>query len=40
MLQAALTEAGGRGGGNPRLAQGSLPTREALERVWEQLKKS
>ena len=33
VLKAALTQAGGRGGGNPRLAQGSLPNREALEQV-------
>ncbi|HXM45637.1 MAG TPA: DHHA1 domain-containing protein [Bryobacteraceae bacterium] len=32
-LKAALTQAGGRGGGNPRMAQGSLPGREALEQV-------
>ena len=33
VLKAALAEAGGRGGGNPRMAQGSLPSREALEQV-------
>jgi alanyl-tRNA synthetase len=33
LLKAALTEAGGRGGGNPRMAQGSLPSREAIEHV-------
>jgi alanyl-tRNA synthetase len=33
LLKAALTQAGGRGGGNPRIAQGSLPSREALEQV-------
>ncbi len=33
VLKAALSEAGGRGGGNPRMAQGSLPSREALEQV-------
>lgn len=30
-LKEAVNAAGGRGGGSPRLAQGSLPTREALE---------
>jgi alanyl-tRNA synthetase len=33
LLKAALTQAGGRGGGNPRMAQGSLPSSEALEQV-------
>jgi alanyl-tRNA synthetase len=33
LLKAALSQAGGRGGGNPRMAQGSLPSREALEQV-------
>ncbi|HVN06081.1 MAG TPA: DHHA1 domain-containing protein [Bryobacteraceae bacterium] len=33
LLKAALTAAGGRGGGNQRLAQGSVPAREALEQV-------
>jgi alanyl-tRNA synthetase len=33
LLKAALTQAGGRGGGNPRMAQGSLLSREALEQV-------
>jgi alanyl-tRNA synthetase len=33
LLKRALTEAGGRGGGNPTLAQGSLPSKEALETV-------
>lgn len=32
-LKAALSAAGGRGGGSPRLAQGSVPTRDALESV-------
>jgi len=32
-LKAALAAAGGRGGGSARLAQGSLPTAEALEPV-------
>jgi alanyl-tRNA synthetase len=33
LLKAALSEAGGRGGGNPRIAQGSLPGGAALEQV-------
>lgn len=33
ILKAALTEAGGRGGGAARMAQGSVPDRAALERV-------
>ena len=33
VLKAALAEAGGRGGGNQRMAQGSLPSRDALEQV-------
>jgi alanyl-tRNA synthetase len=33
LLKAALAQAGGRGGGNPRMAQGSLPSREALDQV-------
>jgi alanyl-tRNA synthetase len=33
LLKAALTQAGGRGGGNQSMAQGSLPGREALEQV-------
>lgn len=32
-LKAALSEVGGRGGGSPRLAQGSLPDAAALEAV-------
>jgi alanyl-tRNA synthetase len=32
-LKAAVTQAGGRGGGASRMAQGSLPDRAALERV-------
>jgi len=39
-LKAALTQAGGRGGGNPRMAQGSLPSREALEQVLGQIRTS
>jgi len=33
LLKRALTEAGGRGGGNAVLAQGSLPSKEALEQL-------
>ena len=33
VLKAALAAAGGRGGGNATLAQGSVATREELERV-------
>ncbi|HEX7122597.1 MAG TPA: alanyl-tRNA editing protein [Gemmatimonadaceae bacterium] len=36
-LRAALEGVGGRGGGSPRLAQGALPSREALEHVLKQL---
>jgi alanyl-tRNA synthetase len=36
-LKAALAEAGGRGGGSPRMAQGSVPDRAALNRVLEKL---
>jgi alanyl-tRNA synthetase len=32
-LKAALADGGGRGGGSPRLAQGTLPSREALDRA-------
>jgi alanyl-tRNA synthetase len=32
-LRAAVTAAGGRGGGSPRLAQGSVPTAEAAAQV-------
>ncbi len=35
ILKAVLTEAGGRGGGNARLAQGSLPNRAVLESTLE-----
>jgi len=38
LLKAALTQAGGRGGGNQRMAQGSLPSREALEQVLGQIR--
>jgi alanyl-tRNA synthetase len=37
LLKAALTEAGGRGGGTPRMAQGSVPDRAALDRVLERI---
>lgn len=37
ILKAALTEAGGRGGGTARMAQGSVPDHTALERVLEKL---
>jgi alanyl-tRNA synthetase len=40
LLKAALTEAGGRGGGNPRMAQGSLPSSAALEQALNQIKTS
>lgn len=33
LLRSALTAAGGRGGGSPRLAQGSAPSLEALEQA-------
>ncbi len=38
LLKAALTQSGGRGGGNQRMAQGSLPSREALEQVLGQIR--
>jgi alanyl-tRNA synthetase len=37
VLKAALTEAGGRGGGSARMAQGSVAERAALEQVLEKL---
>jgi alanyl-tRNA synthetase len=37
LLKAALTEAGGRGGGTARMAQGSVPDAAALERVLERV---
>ena len=37
LLKAALTEAGGRGGGNARMAQGSVPEVNMLDRVLEKL---
>jgi alanyl-tRNA synthetase len=36
-VKAALSAAGGRGGGTPRLAQGSVPDRNLLEQVMAQL---
>jgi alanyl-tRNA synthetase len=36
-LKTALAEAGGRGGGSPRIAQGSVGRRELLDRVLENL---
>jgi len=33
LLKRALADAGGRGGGNPVLAQGSVPSKEALEQL-------
>jgi alanyl-tRNA synthetase len=37
VLKAALAEAGGRGGGSARIAQGSVAHRESLDRVLEKL---
>jgi hypothetical protein len=37
MLKAALTEVGGRGGGTPKAAQGSVPDRAALDAVMKKL---
>jgi len=37
LLKAALAEAGGRGGGNARIAQGSVTHRDLLDRVLEKL---
>ncbi len=37
LLKRALSESGGRGGGNPALAQGSLPSKDALDRAVESL---
>jgi alanyl-tRNA synthetase len=36
-IKAALADAGGRGGGSPRIAQGSVARRELLDRVLEKL---
>jgi alanyl-tRNA synthetase len=33
LVKAALSEVGGKGGGAPRIAQGSVPSKEALERA-------
>ncbi len=38
-LQPLLAQAGGRGGGNARMAQGSLPAKEALPEILEALTK-
>jgi alanyl-tRNA synthetase len=38
LLKAGLTQAGGRGGGNQRMAQGSLPSSAALEQVLSQIR--
>jgi len=37
MLKAALASKGGRGGGNAQIAQGSLPSTEALRQLWAEL---
>jgi alanyl-tRNA synthetase len=37
LLKAVLAEAGGRGGGSPRIAQGSVTGRESLDRVIDKL---
>ena len=37
LLKAALADVGGRGGGSPRLAQGSVPDASALDRAVQQL---
>ena len=37
LVKDALGAVGGRGGGSPRIAQGSVPTVDALERVVEQI---
>jgi len=37
LVKSAVIRCGGRGGGNAQLAQGSLPTREALEQAVKQL---
>ena len=37
LLKSAVTEAGGRGGGNARIAQGSAPNTDALEKLVEKL---
>lgn len=35
VVKAAVTSAGGRGGGNPQIAQGSVPSKESLDRALE-----
>lgn len=37
VLKPALEKQGGRGGGNPTLAQGSVPSQAALDTVWSEL---
>ena len=37
MLKAALSANGGRGGGSPRVAQGTMPDAEALQRILKAL---
>lgn len=39
-LKAALAAVGGRGGGSPKVAQGTVPDADALERVMQQLSSS
>ena len=38
VLKSALTASGGRGGGNARMAQGSVPSAEALQQVVEEVR--
>ena len=40
LMKKALAEAGGRGGGNARIAQGSLPSKEALARLREMIEEA
>lgn len=40
LLRRVLAEVGGRGGGSPRVARGSVPHREALERVVGRLRRA
>jgi alanyl-tRNA synthetase len=37
LVKVAVAETGGRGGGNPRMAQGSVPSAEALAGVLEKI---
>ncbi len=37
LVKASVTAAGGRGGGNATVAQGSVPSREAFDGVWQKL---